>query len=338
MFAPHRESARIDLQIVALDDTPRLRRCVASLAQHESADDFTITCVINRTTRRSEPAPDLGDGVRVLTPEFNLGWAGGLHLARAHTSAEYLVWVQDDMTVTPGWLDALVATADAYPDAGAVGSVAVDAHGRPNGHAGGFAVPPDRVDLWNPTDAVRAGEAVADTRYDWVTSKGMLTRSAAWDDVGGTDPRLFPLNHVDKDYSSHLRCHGWSLRVALDAQLLHEQSRSAPSVFRQFLPGWQEPDFNARWGGPLTELLRGEARHVPHECAEWDPSDLSAIERLVGREASRMLVAVARHSAQHELSEVEAERARTTAQFFATSSWRVTAPLRALVSAVRRRR
>lgn len=337
MFAPDDPTRRVEILVVALGITNRLQRCLASLSNHESKHAFGVTCVINPDQRIGEPRPEVPEGVRVLIPEMNLGWAGGLHLARSQASAPYLVWSQDDMVVTPGWLDALVAVADAHPDAGAVGSIEVDARGTPNGFAGGFAEPVDDVRHWNDTEAVRAGVDVNDVTFDWVTSKGLLTRTEAWDAVHGTDPRLFPLNHVDKDYSAHLRCHGWTLRVAGGAHLVHEGQRSATPVVRGFLSDWQEPAFNARWAEPLRTLGRGVAALVSHECATWDSSDFADIERLIGVEASRMLVASARFAADHERRRVEMLE-EAIRGYRESTSWRLTAPIRLVGRVLRQRR
>lgn len=302
--------------------------------------------MLNPDSRADAEIAAFPEGVIVHRPEYNLGWAGGLHLARVAMAAEYFVWAQDDMVVSDGWLDSLVATADAHPDAGAVGSVEVDPEtGEPNGFAGGYAEPADDVRSWNNTDVVRRGEYVEGDSVDWVTSKGMLTRSAAWDSVHGPDPRLYPLNHVDKDYSTHLRAHGWRLLIAPAAHLIHRKHRSAPLTFRLFLEQWQEPDFNRHWGGVVASLDRGEAKQVPHECSPWGSLDASEVVRLVGREASRMLVPASRHAAEQlatfeetaraharRIEDLEHQIRRLDENYRQSTSWRITAPLRFVAS------
>ncbi len=331
---------RVVVAVVALGESDRLRACLESLVAHRCREPFDILCVIN-PAERDDPAPGpLPAGVTVVRPGLNLGWAGGLHLVRSLLPAgtDYLVWAQDDMTVADGWLDALIGAADAHPAAGAVGSVEVDPVSRlPNGVAGGFARPAGEVRYWNATDVIRDGTYTEGRPLDWITSKGMLTRVAAWDDVRGTDPRLFPLNHIDKDYSLHLRTHGWSVIVAPDAQLLHAKHQSAPMLFRQFLMEWQEPAFDRRWGPIAARLTDGAAKPIEHECAAWD--SLDDVERLVGREASRMLVPTARFAAARAAEDADrfAELAAEAERHRRTVSWRVTAPLRAVRRALRRR-
>jgi N-acetylglucosaminyl-diphospho-decaprenol L-rhamnosyltransferase len=346
MFAPADRHPRADIQVIARGDSPRLRACLDALVAHVADIPFSITCVVNPTGRQDVALTDLPDGVRVLSPELNLGWAGGLHLARSRTTAEFLVWAQEDIIVADGWLDALVAMAGRHPGAGAIGSVEVDPETRaPSGYAGGYAEPPESVAGWNDTDVLRAGEP-SHLPLDWITSKGMLTRAAAFDDVRGPDPRLYPLNHVDKDYSVHLRSHGWQLFLAPEAQLFHEGSRSAPALFRRFLLEWQEPGFDRRWGAVARELGRGSARAVDHECATWDAGSMADIERLCGREASLMLVPAAQYASRQidglrgedDALRGEVDRLRGEVDALkASTSWRITAPLRAVRLIGRRR-
>jgi GT2 family glycosyltransferase len=333
MLVSRTDAPRVALVVVALGRTPRLVACLTSLIEHRSRTPFSITCVVNPVgtgLEATDDEPDLGRlPVDVIELEVNLGWAGGLHTGRAALSSEFFVWIQDDMVVAEGWLDALVAAAEANPDAGAFGSSQVDEHGVVSPFNAGTAEPVDDIDRWNDTDTSVSGLPSEPTRYDWVTSKGLLVRTAAWDDVGGTDPALFPLNHVDKDFCSHLRVHGWAVMLVPDAHLRHRGDQSAPGMLREFLSGWQHPRLTRRWSGPLRELGSGAARVVEHECTRERADD---VEHWVARESTRLLVAFGRWSeARRRHDHEQLVRAAAEAEAVRrTLSWRITAPLRAL--------
>src|SRR5206468_1700309 len=69
-------------------------------------------------------------GACVAESAVNLGVAGGDNLGRELARGELLVFVHDDTLFEPGWLAALVAVADARPEAGAIGSRVLDPDGR----------------------------------------------------------------------------------------------------------------------------------------------------------------------------------------------------------------
>ena len=127
MFVAFDRDVRVSLGVVTLGTPDRLRGCLDALRTHVSRHDFTVAVVVNADTPDGAPPDvDAPEGVLVDPVPVNLGWAGGLHRARALTDAELLVWVQDDMVPEPGWLDALVDAADAHPKIGGFGSVRVD--------------------------------------------------------------------------------------------------------------------------------------------------------------------------------------------------------------------
>ena len=293
-FVSFETHPRVTLAVVALGTPERLGTCLADLLDHESRHDFTVVLVINPITI-DEVADGVAipDGVHTIHPSSNLGWAGGLHAARSATTAELMVWVQDDMGVRPGWLDALVDAADSRPDIAAFGSVGVDENGRVSGFSAGRAEPADDLSQWGATDTTRDSLPDEVTVYDWITSKGMLVRTSAWDEVGGADPSLWPLNFVDLEFSTHLRCHGLQAALVPTARLEHGGSLSAPSQFREFLVEWGAPRASARWAAALDELGSGTARPIDHPCHRSDDP-----ERAAGQEASRMLVPFARHAAR----------------------------------------
>ena len=314
MFVAFDRRVRVHLGVVTLGGPARLRSCLDALVAHRSAHDFVVTLLVNPVTVAGEgAAADVPPGVQVVRAASNLGWAGGLHRLRELSDAELFVWVQDDMTPLDGWLDALVAAADAHPGTALFGAVGLDEDDRVVLHNGGRAEPPELVDGWSSTDTTPAALPAEVTTLDWVTSKGCLTRVAAFDEVGGPDPRLWPLNRVDLDYSTHLRCHGWDVALVPDARLRHAGSRSASSAFRTFLLEWRDAWFDEQWTIPVRALHGRSSGTVPHPCAEWRATDFDAVEAASGRAASRMVVPLARWDAARA-AEVAAEHAEQVAR------------------------
>jgi len=319
MFVPFDAHVRVCLTVVTLGTPPRLRACLEALRRHGSRHDFTVALVVNADTQDGvHPMPDdvteLLQGLAVDLAPTNVGWPGGLHRARALTNAELLVWVQDDMLPEPGWLDALVDAADAHPELDGFGSVRVDDSGRVVVTNAGRAEPPGAVAQWNETDTTAESLPADVTTYDWVTSKGFLTRTAVFDEVGGPDPRLWPLNHVDKDYCTHLRCHGYAVALVPGARLRHTGSQSAPTTLRGFLNVWRETWFDQHWHGPLEALAGRTAAVVPHPCSDWRTDEaaapLDAVGAVVGLEAGRMLVPLSRYAARERAAAEDVLQAR----------------------------
>lgn len=341
-------SPRATLAVVSLGTPDRLPILLAELAGHKSRHGFSIIWVENAAGRWSaDRAIAIPEGVLDLHPGTNLGWSAALHLARSATDAEFLVWVQDDMSVKDGWLDALIDAADEHPEFAAFGSRAVEADGSPADVAAGTVSDSLAVVDWNHTDTTRTDPPHNPTRYEWITSKGMLTRTAIWDLIGGADPRLFPLHHVDKDYCTHLRSHGYPVALVPGARLSHSGSLSAPSSFRYFLREWGDGSFDDRWRGPLLALDHMD-RPVQHDCAPWRMSEDTAADaaRAAQSAAAAMVIPLGKWfsaqldasqrqladalAAQQELRREAAAHQQETQRLLGTASWRITAPLRSI--------
>lgn len=342
---PHSSTARVTLVVVALGRTERLVRCLRSLVEHETSVPFSIVCVINPLHGTAGEVDERAvqgieaTGARVMAPRMNLGWAGGLHEGRRAIGTEFFAWVQDDMEVLPGWLDALVGAADDDPRVGALGSVRVERDGVVQLFNGGWTVPDDLAQ-WSSTDTSQQQRPVGVHRLDWVTSRGLLVRTRAWDEVGGADPSLFPLTYVDLDFCTHLRAHGWGVALVGEATVWHAHNQSASGLMREYLNERLTPRVNERWAAVTAALPHGAAAEHPHDCTRDRADD---VEGWVAREATDIVVRFGRWAEQTRRAETDALRAQLTeaelsayqssaelAAVRASRSWRLTAPLRAL--------
>lgn len=113
---------RVDLIVPTLNGTDLLRACLRSL--HDSSfTDYQLWVVDDGSTQPIAPvvASEAPSGI-VVRFDTNVGLARGFNRAIAQGTAEYVVLLNNDTEVEPGWLDALVSCADAHPGAGSVAS------------------------------------------------------------------------------------------------------------------------------------------------------------------------------------------------------------------------
>jgi hypothetical protein len=54
--------------------------------------------------------------------------------------------------------------------------------------------------------------------YAYIPSRGMLIRSAVWDEVGGMDPRYYPVVWADGDFCAALAHHDHRFRLVAEAR------------------------------------------------------------------------------------------------------------------------
>ena len=92
-----------------------LRTCLDSLrAIDGDGVTFEVLVVLNDASAEIELiAADFRDAITIIRSPVNLGVSGGFNLGFGAARGEYLIQLQDDAIVEPGWLKHLVERADA---------------------------------------------------------------------------------------------------------------------------------------------------------------------------------------------------------------------------------
>jgi len=163
-----------------------------------------------------------GRGVRVVTHAANTGFARACNDGAAAAAGRYVVFLNNDTLPRPGWLAALVAEADAHPEAAAVGARLLYPDGTVQ-HAG-LVIGEDRnahhVYAGFPGDH----PAVVRSRaFQAVTGACLLVRRDVFRAAGGFDP-AFRNGHEDVDLCLRLGRAGHAVRYCGASVVVHLES------------------------------------------------------------------------------------------------------------------
>jgi O-antigen biosynthesis protein len=199
-------SPRASILIVCHRRVDLLARCLESLHLNLTGEVSTETIVLFNGTAEAdrERIRDTLGGERVLVSGVNLGFGGGNNRAAAIARGEYVVMLNDDAEIRPGWLAALVETADAFPDAGAVGSRIV--------HPDGSLQEAGSV-IWSDGSTLGVGRGLPpeSRRYDYLrevdyaSACSLLVRRTTFEQLGGFDEQFFPGYNEDVDLCLGIR-------------------------------------------------------------------------------------------------------------------------------------
>ena len=216
---------------------------------------------------------------QVIVSEVNLGFGGGNNRAAAAARGEYLVMLNDDAEVQPGWLEALVETADKHRDAGAVGSRIL--------HPGGWLQEAGSV-VWSDASTIGVGRGLppGSRRYDYLrevdyaSACSLLVRRETFERVGGFDQLFFPAYNEDVDLCFAIRRLGQRVLYQPRSVIVHHESQSGAEA-RTFLILRGRRLLGEKWSAELR------FRAAPR------PTDETAIDLAVHRargSPSRVLV------------------------------------------------
>ena len=105
--------------------------CDRLRASAPAAIPYETIVVLNEATPEAETQlRGTATGIQVVSSPVNLGLAGAGNRGRALARGELLILLHDDAEIEPGWMEALVETADAHPEAGAIGGKVLYPDGR----------------------------------------------------------------------------------------------------------------------------------------------------------------------------------------------------------------
>ncbi|MFN8008430.1 MAG: glycosyltransferase [Terriglobia bacterium] len=108
------------------------RACLESIAQHTSAGTYEVIVVDNGSTDGTPSwLHSLTPPIRTIRNHKNLFFAGGCNRGGWAARGEYLLFLNNDVVVKPGWLDEMVKVLDEDPQIGIVGNKQLFAHTDP---------------------------------------------------------------------------------------------------------------------------------------------------------------------------------------------------------------
>ena len=247
MSTPDPESARRPLGAVTITYSPggHLERLVASLPG-AARDGVELVLADNGSVDGApEAAAAAHANVTLLPTGGNIGYGaaanvGAAELARradaGEVDGEFVLVVNPDVEFMPGAIDALLDCMRRNPRAGAVGPLIREPDG--SAYPSARAVP-DLVTgtghallgtIWpgNPFSARYRDDADMSRERDagWLSGSCLLLRRAAFDGVGGFDPRYF-MYMEDVDLGDRLGKAGWRNVFCPSAEIRHAQGHSA---------------------------------------------------------------------------------------------------------------
>ncbi len=230
---PH--TAPVDIVVCVHNALEDVRRCLASVEQH-TAPPYRLILVDDGS---APPTRDFlaefarnRDHVLLLRHETPLGYTRAANQGLRHTEAAFVLLLNSDTVVTPGWLDRMVACAESHPRIGLVGPLSNTASWQsvPRVSLGDDWADnplPDDLDLEAWAQAIGAQAPRLYPHMPFLNGFCLLIRREVLDQVGLFDETHFPQGYGEEnDYALRARAAGWRLALADDAFVYHAQSRS----------------------------------------------------------------------------------------------------------------
>jgi len=184
--------------------------CLRSIQLSGTRTTFEVLVIDDCSADETAELLALVSGIRLVRNEQNSGFLLSCNKAASLAKGNFLLFLNNDTEVVPGWLDALHATFLDFPDAGLVGSRLLFADGRLQ-EAGGI--------IWEDASGCNHGRDDDANRpeynflrdVDYCSGASIMVPRRMFQDLGGFDTRYAPAYYEDTDLAFAVRQAG--LRV-----------------------------------------------------------------------------------------------------------------------------
>lgn len=200
--------------------------CLAALG--ESADKTSFEVIVIDDDPDGETAARLVDygNVHVIRNETNLGFVHSCNRGAAAARGDFLVFLNNDTQVQPGWLDALIQTFETQGSPGLVGSRLIYPDGRQQ-EAGGIVFNDGSAWNYGQLDDPYRPEYSYLREPDYVSGAALAIRRELFEHLGGFDPLHAPAYYEDTDLAFRIRAAGYRVYYQPWSRVLHFEGISA---------------------------------------------------------------------------------------------------------------
>jgi O-antigen biosynthesis protein len=237
-------------------------QCLRSLLREVDFSDAEVVVVDNASTDETARVLAHFEGfVRVVRNDRNLGFVEACNRGAAAARGRFLVFLNNDAVVLPGWLENLLDTAEWDERVGAAGSMFLYPDGRIQ-EAGAV--------VWRTGEAFHYGwgKSPEDRRFsfareaDYCSGASLLVRRELFERLGGFDARYAPAYYEDADLCFGVRSLGYKVVYQPLSRVIHYEGATAGTDTRSGFKQFQVTNrakFREKWRETLG------AEHFPAE-------------------------------------------------------------------------
>ena len=277
----------VSILIVTYNSDEFIEPCLESIAQNHSWPNYEVIVVDNRSTdktpeilkRRAQADPR----IRVVCHPENLGFAGGNNLAAQQAKGEYLVFLNPDTIVTPGWLGRMVRHCEVDAKVGAVAAVT-----NFSGNETKINFDYENV-LEMEKFALRIAAEKAGQASDILVAPlyCVLTPRAVWEKAGGELDASFQIGMFeDDDFSLRVQKAGYRVIAADDCFIHHFGNGSfakIPSEESLRIFEQNKKMFESKWNTPWHPHKLRPGVRPPYEEPRFTPGEFLSVNGITPR-------------------------------------------------------
>ncbi len=223
---------------------------LCSLLISPNATSFEVIVVDDASTDETAQLEEIVSGITVLhNDEQPQRFVRACNAGAEYARGDYIVLLNNDVEVTVGWLDELIAAFGRFDGVGLVGSKLIYPNGRLQ-DAGGVVW--GSGEPWNYGNNMNPEEPrfCYARQVDYLSGAAMMVPKSVWQEVGGLSAYLEPMYFEDTDFAFKVREAGYKTWFVPSSVVYHYEGKTSGTDIDKGLKRYQEinqPKFKRRW-------------------------------------------------------------------------------------------
>jgi GT2 family glycosyltransferase/glycosyltransferase involved in cell wall biosynthesis len=229
-------------------------QCLRSIAKNPPQAPFEIIVVDDLSADNTREVLASAAGLRVIFNETNQGFIRSCNSGAAAARGEYLLFLNNDTVICPGWLDELLRTFADFPETGLVGSKLVYPDGSLQ-EAGGI--------IWRDGSAWNFGRGQDHAHpmfnyareVDYISGASIMIHKALFEELGRFDQLYLPAYGEDADLAMKVRARGLKVIYQPVSVVIHYEGITSGTDTRSGVKAYQIMNgvkFTERWKEALS--------------------------------------------------------------------------------------
>lgn len=229
--------------------------CLKSIQKHSGDVPYEVIVADDFSTDHVKEIEKVVSGITVIHNKENLKFLLNCNHAAESAQGEYILFLNNDTQVQPGWLEPLVRLLKSQKDVGMVGSKLVYPDGKLQ-EAGGI--------LWEDGSAWNYGRLMNPEapeycyvkEVDYISGAAIMIRASLWREIGGFDTAFAPAYYEDTDLAFEVRKRGYKVYLQPASVVVHFEGVSNGTDTSEGLKTYQvvnQKKFFEKWKAVLEK-------------------------------------------------------------------------------------
>lgn len=245
------------------------KRCISSIYDIKSSSPFEIIVVDDCSTENYTLLKKDFPQVRLLRNRENLGFLRTVNYGVSEAQGEYVLILNNDTEVLPGWLDELTAAMDKHPEAGMIGSQLIHLNTGTLQESGNLICKNgDMMPLGRGADPDHP-QFTYFREVDFCSAASIILRKKVFDEMAGFDKLYIPAYFEDPDLGLRMQKAGYKNYVCPLSRVIHQEMASYGDALAEKCEKNRKA-FMERWSPYLQEHALYSDRNEPAQCMKFD--------------------------------------------------------------------